>query len=329
MKIGDRAFYGHTGLTNIHLPNTLTSIGGIAFGECTSLTSITCEATTPPTLERHYDTNEGYKYPFDNVKTSVISLYVPKESVGLYKETEYRKDFDIREVGAPGVDTNTSKMDNVIYAENASCFKGMSVTMNLKMKHTMNVSGFQSNLYLPEGFTIEKISRGEAIKVQDENEEYIYTFNSSTKEDGSRFLLCYSTTNTPMAEGEVEVMRITINVPDTMKAGEYPIILKNVELAYGMKSVVVNHVQSTLVVNDYMAGDANGDGKLSVGDIAAISEYLTSGAKEGFVVTATSPWATSPPSPLCSSAATTRRPRPCTSRPCTSKCSVSYVCFSV
>ncbi len=40
-RIGDRAFYGCTGLTTITIPNSVTSIGVSAFWGCTGLTSIT------------------------------------------------------------------------------------------------------------------------------------------------------------------------------------------------------------------------------------------------------------------------------------------------
>jgi hypothetical protein len=39
--IGGNAFYGCTGLTNITIPNSVTSIGGSAFYGCTNLSSIT------------------------------------------------------------------------------------------------------------------------------------------------------------------------------------------------------------------------------------------------------------------------------------------------
>ena len=76
-SIGDGAFYNCGELTSIVLPASLTSIGK-AFGGCKGLTSITCEATTPPVC---------YGEMFDSVDKSVCKLYVPAESLDLYKET--------------------------------------------------------------------------------------------------------------------------------------------------------------------------------------------------------------------------------------------------
>ena len=63
-------------LTSIIIPNSVTSIGDQAFYYCTSLTSITVEATTPPTL--------GGSNVFTNVPAD-CAIFVPSESVDAYK----------------------------------------------------------------------------------------------------------------------------------------------------------------------------------------------------------------------------------------------------
>ena len=40
-SIGNRAFFGHSGLTSVTIPNSVTSIGGSAFNGCSGLTSVT------------------------------------------------------------------------------------------------------------------------------------------------------------------------------------------------------------------------------------------------------------------------------------------------
>lgn len=69
------AFIHCKGLTSIEIPSSVTNIGGYGvFYNCIGLTSVTCLATTPPTLGTTV---------FDN--TNNCPIYVPSESVNAYK----------------------------------------------------------------------------------------------------------------------------------------------------------------------------------------------------------------------------------------------------
>ncbi len=82
-SIGGNTFASCISLTSVTIPNSVTSIGFGAFQGCRSLTAVTCEAVAPPTLEN---------YVFFNVDKS-IPLYVPAQSIDLYKSADQWKDF--------------------------------------------------------------------------------------------------------------------------------------------------------------------------------------------------------------------------------------------
>ena len=82
-SIGNDAFYKCGSLTSITIPNSVTSIGNRAFQNCSSLTAVTCEAVAPPTLKNS---------AFDGVNKS-IPLYVPAQSIDLYKAADQWKNF--------------------------------------------------------------------------------------------------------------------------------------------------------------------------------------------------------------------------------------------
>ena len=86
-----------------------------------------------------------------------------------------------------------------------------------------------------------------------------------------------------MTVGDINVAKITIKIPEGTAAGSYPIILKNVEMSYGSENKLIDYVKSTLIVNDYLPGDANGDSRISVTDISSIASYLLGTTPSAFV----------------------------------------------
>ena len=74
--IGQEVFRdGCIHLASIDIPAGVTAIGQEVFRDCTSLTSVTVNATTPPTLSA---------YVFNNTPANMV-IYVPAESVETYK----------------------------------------------------------------------------------------------------------------------------------------------------------------------------------------------------------------------------------------------------
>ena len=64
-------------ITTLNIPSGTTQIGDYIFYNCSKLTSVTIEATTPPTL--------GGTSAFNN--TNNCPIYVPAESVDAYKQS--------------------------------------------------------------------------------------------------------------------------------------------------------------------------------------------------------------------------------------------------
>ena len=75
-EIYNNAFY-ECNISSVVIPSTIQSIGSWAFGKCWSLTSIICEANTPPVCQ-------DFAIPFSDGK-AIPNIYVPANSVAKYK----------------------------------------------------------------------------------------------------------------------------------------------------------------------------------------------------------------------------------------------------
>ena len=101
ISIARQSFMPALALESITMSATITNIGDSAFVNCGVLNSLTCEATTPPTLG-------------ENVFTGVdksIPLYVPGESIALYQVADqWREFYNIQAIGSPSgiVDVNNT-----------------------------------------------------------------------------------------------------------------------------------------------------------------------------------------------------------------------------
>lgn len=205
-----------------------------------------------------------------------------------YPENLTMPDHDVTIVGTfvknetPDIDTDISTLSNVIYINSLEANKGNNVEISVNLKNnTMDISAFSFNLILPEGFAVTKVSRGERVKVKDDDEEFIFSFNNSDK-DGVRYVQCYTMQDAVLSGKDGEVAKITISLPSDVKAGNYPIIINHSEVAYSSTNEIHETVKSTLTIKDYIVGDANGDGIISITDVSTIASYLLGGSPAGF-----------------------------------------------
>ena len=89
-SIGGYAFYNCTGLTFLTIGNSVSTIGSSAFAHCNRLNSITVLAETPPSL--HIQVNNPSFYSFANVLQN-IPVFVPCDALEDYQTASGWSDF--------------------------------------------------------------------------------------------------------------------------------------------------------------------------------------------------------------------------------------------
>ena len=91
-SIQNTAFMNNTVLEKITLPSRLSVIGWQAFSNCTSLRTIIGERTVPPTVDATV---------FEGLSLSAITLFVHREAVNVYKETDIWKEMGVVSIETP------------------------------------------------------------------------------------------------------------------------------------------------------------------------------------------------------------------------------------
>ena len=89
-SIGGSAFQDCSRLTSVTIPDSVTSIGGYAFSDCTSLKKVYCRPIIPPT---------GGSNMFSHNYLLGRKIYVPRNSVDAYKSAKYWSDYASSIVG--------------------------------------------------------------------------------------------------------------------------------------------------------------------------------------------------------------------------------------
>ena len=127
------AFDG-TNLETIYLPSTIEHIGSYAFDGCSLLSSITCYATTPPTLG---------SYVFRNIPAGLV-VYVPASVIPQYQEADGWKNFTILPIQNDIRSITVNLPDNV----NASDFKQMWLELtNVKSGQRLHYIMTERSIY--------------------------------------------------------------------------------------------------------------------------------------------------------------------------------------
>lgn len=186
-----------------------------------------------------------------------------------------------------GEDTDYSTIANTIYLERVEAAAGSQVTLSVKMKNTVEVQGYQFDLYLPDGVTVATDEDGFSLielstaRTTARKTDY---FNSTVQPDGSIRVLCGSSKGYTFEGTDGEVATITLNIDENMEEGDHPIILKEVNLTDKNSTLYTSgYLKSTLTIINFMLGDVNGNKKVEVSDFIATANYILGNPPQVFI----------------------------------------------
>ncbi len=181
-----------------------------------------------------------------------------------------------------------STSDNVIYVDDVTAFAGDELTLSIRMKNNVPVRGFQFNLYLPGGVTAVTNAKGKlqaSLNSERLDEDDEHTLSATEQNDGSILFLCGSQYDETFADGDGEIATVLLTVDESIKSGNYSILLKNIKLTESdiNKYYETSSLSSKLKILNYVLGDINGDEQVDVSDYIGIANRIHGEAQDGFI----------------------------------------------
>lgn len=257
INIGNSAFANCTKLYNVTIGRSVNSIGG-AFGSC-PLLSITCLATTPPSASGFPNTNTA-------------KLYVPKESVELYRTTSGWNYF--KNVYGFGNDSFS--------IPDETSFHGDTIVIPVSMQNESIITAFQTDIYLPVGFELVNVNGEYQVSLSDrKGRDHVIMVNDAP--DGALRVLSYSPTLKAFKNNEGELFYFTVKVPEGV-SGTFPIWLRNTILtSTDEEELYAIDALSNVSVTNIIKGDVNNDGIVTVSDVVTTARYILNYNPEPFV----------------------------------------------
>ena len=150
---------------------------------------------------------------------------------------------------AKAEDTDVSQYDNVVFPVSTTGESGATVTVSVEMNNTVDATGFQFDIFLPDGITVSAVNLSEIRTSSDR----ISIFRNRHMEDGSVRVICSldSGDNTlyTFDGSSGEVCTLEISIGESVAEGDYPIIFKNIEISdINVEGYLVDQVEATLTI---------------------------------------------------------------------------------
>lgn len=176
-------------------------------------------------------------------------------------------------------------LGNVIYCEDLGAVSGATVTLPVQMTNADAIQGFEFELELPKGVSVETDGNGRLAATLTER---INTtgLDGALLENGNYKFVFTSTTRILGKEGAM--VNVPLMVADDTAIGTYDIVVKNVELVKYGNSAQIHHGdrKTTLTIKEMTMGDVNGDGRVSVADAISIINYVLGRTPVSFITKA-------------------------------------------
>lgn len=303
-ELKGNTFANCTSLKSVVIPDKITKIAGSDFAGCTSLEEVTIGKSVKEIRDYTFRCVRLMKinclsktaprcgnYTFNGVRTDKCQLVVPIGYKDSYTANSVWNTFtNISEDVFDNEDTDLERYENVLFVKGSKGVAGLNTTLSLMLNNTIEAVGFQCDFYAPEKTGVPKDEDGfYMMDLSTERTTYSKTnlFETGLQADGAIRILCSSSKNYAFSGTTGEVATITLSLDKDIAPGEYPLVLKNIVISNPEgRTYKVPYVKTTLTVESFNLGDANGDGEVNIGDYTTIASHILGKPQDAFMETA-------------------------------------------
>ncbi len=165
---------------------------------------------------------------------------------------------------------------------------GDTVTIPVSLTNPVEITAFQTDLCLPEGFELQGIEPTDRMSD--------HSLSTSTRADGSVRILCYSSSLAPFEGNDGALFNLIVKVPameapseiDADATVDYTVELKNSRLTTSpdFTEIRCGSAVGAVTVWTYLPGDVNGDRKVTVTDVVLTASYILGNDPDPFILPA-------------------------------------------
>lgn len=167
------------------------------------------------------------------------------------------------------------------YIEDFAISSGDTQMLSILLDNEAEYTAFQVDIYIPEGLFVEQ-EDGEFLFDLTSRKGRDHTITSLLRPDGAIRLIAYSVGVKPFSGKSGALVTFNINANELFSAPA-TIYLKNIlftttlgeEIAFADETCIVSSS------NDFLIGDVDGDGRISIDDVTALIDILLRGNQAG------------------------------------------------
>ena len=247
-------------LEKVILGSEVTSIEDRAFNGCTNMSTVISYIQEPFTYDYA-------AFNFDNVYNT-CKLIVPAGTRDAYIAKGWTE--SVFRGGVVEADPNS------FVVADQTVNRGTTVTIPIELNNVTPVTAFQFEVNLPEGITWSKCT------LTDRKDDHV--ISAKKQATGNYMVTAISLSDESFSGTSGAIAKLELKVDGQQIAGLYRLNIKDIELtAEDGSELHPLDVSSTLTINDFILGDTNGDGNVSVTDAVMVVSHVLGNDPEGFV----------------------------------------------